>query len=134
LNRLIACLALCGLVSPAPAASLKNSARKAEKNGWIYVHLEGTPAEIGFQNGFHLAQEIKELQKITALELTHDTGKDYAFFRAAAEKRLWPRIEQEYREELQGIVEGLAAKYVNLDIWDIVVMNASLELNGYYTD
>ncbi|MEO8132198.1 MAG: C45 family peptidase, partial [Bryobacteraceae bacterium] len=62
------------------------------------------------------------------------SGKDYAFFRAAAEKRLWPKIEPEYRAELQGIVDGLAAKYVRLDLWDIVVMNASLELNGYYTD
>lgn len=134
MKQLLACVALFGFLSSAPAASLKNSSRKAERNGWIYVHLEGSPAEIGFQNGFHLAREIKELQKILALELKHDTGKDYAFFRAAAEKRLWPKIEPEYRAELQGIVDGLAAKNVKLDLWDVVVMNASLELNGYYTD
>ena len=59
--------------------------------------LEGSPAEIGFQNGFHLALEINELQKILALQLKHDTGKDYAFFRAAVEKRLRPKIEPKYR-------------------------------------
>ena len=31
-------------------------------------------------------------------------------------------------------MDGLAAKNVKLDLWDVVVMNASLELNGYYTD
>jgi hypothetical protein len=113
---------------------LKKSSRRAEQNGWIYVHLEGSPSEIGFQNGYLLADEIKTLQKTLALELTHDTGKDYQFFRAAAEKRLWPHIEAEYRDELQGIVQGLSAKNVKLDLWDIVVLNASLELNGYYTD
>ncbi len=134
MKQLFTCLALLGFLTSAQAASLKNSARRTEQNGWIYVHLEGSPAEIGFQNGFHLAQEIKELQRILALELTHDSGKDYAFFRAAAEKRLWPKIDPEYRAELQGIVDGLAAKSVKLDLWDVVVMNASLELNGYYTD
>ena len=134
MKQLLFFLAFFSFLASASAASLKNSARRTEQNGWIYVHLEGSPSEIGFQNGFHLAQEIKELQKILALELTHDSGKDYAFFRVAAEKRLWPKIEPEYRAELQGIVDGLAAKYVKLDLWDVVVMNASLELNGYYTD
>ena len=115
-------------------ARLKKSSRHAEQNGWIYIHLEGSPSEIGFQNGYLLSEEIKFLQKTIALELTHDTSKSYAFFRTAAEKRLWPRIEPEYREELQGIVQGLNAKNVKLDIWDIVVMNATLELNGYFTD
>ncbi|MEO8132083.1 MAG: peptidase C45, partial [Bryobacteraceae bacterium] len=70
MKQLFACVALLGFLSSAPAASLRNSSRKTEQNGWIYVHLEGSPAEIGFQNGFHLAQEIKELQKILELELT----------------------------------------------------------------
>ena len=31
-----------------------------EKGGWTYVHLEGTPAEIGFQHGQLLPAEIQE--------------------------------------------------------------------------
>ena len=45
---------------------------------------------------------------------------------------LWPHIEAEYREELQGIVDGLAAKGVTLDVWDVVATNAWLELDPYY--
>ncbi len=34
---------------------LKNGFRRPEKNGWTFVHLEGKPAEIGFQHGYLLA-------------------------------------------------------------------------------
>ncbi|HUQ90862.1 MAG TPA: hypothetical protein VM120_04210, partial [Bryobacteraceae bacterium] len=113
-------------------ARLKKSFRRAAQHGWTYVHLEGSPAEIGFQHGYHLAPEIEDLLKVIALGLTHDSDADYNFYRSAAQKVFWPQIEQEYREELQGIVQGLNARGVKLDIWDVVVMNASLELNPYY--
>lgn len=134
-------LVVFGLVAAAPPPArdaqsdprLKKSLRKPEQNGWIFVHLEGTPSEIGFQHGFLLAAEIEDAHKVVTLGLTHDSKKEYAFFRAAAEKVLWPRIESQYREELKGIVEGLKAKNVSLDLWDVVVLNAWLELSPYYT-
>jgi hypothetical protein len=112
---------------------LKKSLRRPDQNGWIFVHLEGSPSEIGFQHGYLLAPEIEDAQKVVALGLTHDSKKDYAFFRTAAEKVLWPHIEAQYREELKGIAEGLKAKNVPLDLWDVVVLNAWLELTPYYT-
>jgi len=126
-------------ISAAPARDqqsdprLKKSFRKPDQNGWIYVHLEGTPSEIGFQHGFLLASEIADTQKVVTLGLTHDSKKDYSFFRNAAEKVLWPHIESQYREELKGIVEGLKAKGVALDLWDVVALNAWLEVSPYYT-
>jgi hypothetical protein len=114
-------------------ARLKSASRAAEKNGWIQVHLEGTPGEIGFQHGYLLAHEIEDAQKAIALSLTHDS-KSWAHFRGVAEKLLWPHVEEEYRAELQGIVEGLHAKGVKLDVWDMVVTNAWLELSPYYTN
>jgi hypothetical protein len=113
---------------------LKKSFRRPDQSGWIFVHLEGSPAEIGFQHGYLLAPEIEDAQKVVALGLTHDSKKDYAFFRTAAEKVLWPHIEAQYREELKGMVEGLKAKNVPLDLWDVVALNAWLELTPYYTD
>ncbi len=110
---------------------LKSSLRRPEQNGWIYVHLEGKPAEIGFQHGYHLAPEIEDAQKVIALELTHDTGRDWQFYRDAAEKMLWPHIEAEYREELNGIAEGLKARGVKLDLWDVVATNAFPEFPYY---
>jgi hypothetical protein len=110
---------------------LKQSFRRPEQNGWTFVHLEGQPAEIGFQHGYLLAAEIVDVLKVTQAELAHEDKKDWAFFRDAARSMMWPRIEEEYREELQGIVDGANAKGVKLDIWDVVALNAAEEWDYY---
>jgi len=110
---------------------LKHSFRQPAKNGWTFVHLEGRPAEIGFQHGYLLAAEIEDMLKVTALEVSHDNKKDWQFFRDAARDMMWPRIEKEYREELQGIVDGARAKGVKLDLWDVVALNGALEWEYY---
>jgi Phospholipase B len=112
-------------------ARLKHAFREPQRNGWTFVHLEGSPADIGFQHGYLLAPEIEDTLKVTMLEQTHDYGKDWEFFRAAARTMMWPRIEPEYREELQGIVDGARAKGVKLDLWDVVALNGSLEWEYY---
>ena len=120
---------------PQPGSSqdprLKSAFRKPAENGWTMVHLEGSPAEIGFQNGYLLAPEIQDIQKVEALELTHDNHRNWDFFRKAAKNVLWPHVEAEYREELQGITDGVNAHGVKLDLWDIVALNASLEWPYY---
>ncbi len=88
---------------------LKGAFRRPKQSGWIYVHLEGTPAEIGFQHGWLLAAEIKEALQVTALELTHDAKRPWAFFREIAQKELSPRIENQYREEREGCQAGEAS-------------------------
>jgi hypothetical protein len=112
---------------------LAKSFRRPDLNGWIFVHLEGAPSEIGFQHGYLLAPEIEDAHKVIMLGLTHDSHKSSGFFRSAAEKVLWPRIEPQYREELKGIADGLKARGVAMDLWDVVTMNAWLELSPYYT-
>src|SRR5690349_13341272 len=116
---------------PLPDPRLKTASRAAERNGWIQVHLEGTPAAIGYQHGYLLAPEIEDNFRVISKEVAHDEKKSWAFFRKAAEEVFWPRIEQEYRDELNGIVEGLKARDSKLDVWDIVALNAWLELPYY---
>ncbi len=131
---LVSALALA-LQTPEPAvrSQLRNSLRRPQENGWVYVRLEGSPGQIGFQHGYLLAREIEDAQKAVALEITHGS-KDWTFFRDAARNVLWPHVEQQYRQELQGIVDGLHARGGTLDLWDIVALNAWTELPGYYTD
>src|SRR5947209_1687693 len=139
MHRLLTILFSAALTFAAPgkvstshdAAKLKKAFRKPQRNGWIFVHLEGSPAEIGYQHGYLLASEIADAHRAVKISLTHDS-KDWTFFRDAAKNVLWPHVEPEYRAELEGIAAGLAAKAVPLDLWDIVATNAWLELDPYY--
>jgi hypothetical protein len=127
--------ALLLLASAAQAADprLVGSSRQPDNNGWIQVRLAGAPKDIGYQHGHHLAPEIADAQQVIRLVLTHDTHKTYDFFRDAARQVYWPKIEREYRDELEGIVEGLASRGVRLDLWDVLVLNLWNELIPYYT-
>ncbi len=116
----------------AKSAELLNGSSRGAKNGWITVQLAGTPQAIGYQHGYLLAPEIADALKVTKLNMLHDSKKDWTFFRNVAQTVLWPNIEEEYRLELTGIAEGATAHGVKIDVWDVVVLNASIEL-GYYT-
>lgn len=110
---------------------LKNAYR-FERAGWVYVHLEGSPSEIGFQHGYLLEPEIVDGLKAIQLLFAHDTKRDWNFYRDTAQNVLWPHIETEYRQELQGIADGLKSRGASLDLWDVVALNAKEELPDYY--
>lgn len=137
MRPIIACFALLlagftlSSYEPRTDPRLDGAFRLPTQNGWTFVHLEGTPAEIGFQHGYLLAKEIEDGYKVLIHETKHDTEKDWDFFRRAAREVYWPHIEQEYREELQGIADGLKARGVKFDVWDVAAANAWLELGSY---
>jgi hypothetical protein len=103
-----------------------------ERGGWTYVHLEGTPEQMGFQHGALLSAEIEDMVKVAKVEREHSTKRDWGFYRKAARTMLWPHIEPEYQEELTGIAKGAQSKGSKLDVWDIVALNGSEELPEYY--
>jgi len=103
-----------------------------QRGGWTYVHLAGTPSEIGYQHGLLLSAEILDMVGVLKLETQHETHRDWAFYREAAKKQLWPHIEAEYQQELEGIAKGVQAVGVKLDVWDIVALNGGIELPEYY--
>jgi hypothetical protein len=131
---LLVAVAFAGLAHRAAAADdarMKGSSRGA-RNGWITVRLEGAPSDIGYQHGKLLAPEIADALAVARLSLTHDGKHDWAFYRKAAQTVFWPRVDVEYRQEMQGIADGAAAAGARIDLWDVVALNASIEF-GYYT-
>ena len=110
---------------------LKGSYR-FERNGWIYVHLEGSPEQLGYQHGKLLAKETEDLLRVTRPFLQHETRRNWDFYRKASQDILWPKIESDYQRELDGIVKGLNDSGVKVDRWDIVALNALEELPYYY--
>ncbi len=117
---------------PAAGADLLQGSYRFEKNGWIYVHLEGPPKTLGYQHGYLLANEIGDLLRVVKPFLKHTTRRDWDFYRKAGQDILWPKIDAEYQAEIDGIVAGLAARKVTADRWDIVALNALEELPYYY--
>jgi hypothetical protein len=109
-----------------------DGATRGERGGWIAVRLHGSPTEVGYQHGRLLAAEITDALAVARLSATRDGKRDWAFFRRTAETVFWPRAGTEYQEELRGIAEGAVAGGAQLDLWDVVALNANIEAS-YYT-
>jgi hypothetical protein len=62
----VACMFICSCsdnASSKKTTTYSNNNRLAkasreDKNGWIYLHLEGSPADIGYQHGYLIATEM----------------------------------------------------------------------------
>ncbi|MDE3213467.1 MAG: peptidase C45, partial [Bacteroidota bacterium] len=113
------------------SAILSKASRK-DVNGWIYLHLEGTPFEIGYQHGYLAAPEIDTSIQATAFLLQHKTHLDWSFYRRAAQSFLWNKLDREYKDEINGIVKGLQDRNIHYDSLDITAFNAQEELAYYY--
>jgi len=104
-----------------------------ERGGWVYVHLEGDAEAVGFQHGYLLAPEIEDAFPAVSTNMMHSTQRDWPFFRQVAREILWPKLDPEYQQELEGIAEGLHARTGSeLDVWDIVALNSFEEVPDYY--
>jgi hypothetical protein len=117
---------------PSTATRQLSKAHRFEKDGWIYVHLEGSPEDVGYQHGYLLANEIADLLRVIKPYLESSSRRGWSFYRDAAERMLWPGIDDEYRREIDGIVRGLTARGISADRWDLVALNANQELPYYY--
>jgi hypothetical protein len=117
--------------SPAPDARL-GGAYKFNEGGWTYVHLAGSPEQIGFQHGYLLTKEIEDNLQVYSVEAVNLDKRPWEFFREAGKTVLWPKLDPEYKAELQGIADGLKAQGSTVDLWDVVAMNGDEELKGYY--
>jgi hypothetical protein len=134
----LGCCAFAGNEAPvsqdASDVRLARAFRNPAEGGWIFVHLEGTPSGIGFQHGYLLPREIEDSKRAIELSTTHEVKHTWAEIREVAQTVFWPRVPEEYRQELQGMAEGLKAHGSRLDIVDLVAMNAYMEFPYYYDE
>src|ERR1700758_5080192 len=128
----LSCLLTCAAMAAARPDPRLDKAYRFQQGGWTYIHLEGSPSDVGHQHGSLLAPEIPDAFEAIKLFDTHSTQRNWEFFRTTAREVLWPHIDSEYQQELQGIADGVKAHGVDLDVYDIVALNAFEEVPDYY--
>jgi hypothetical protein len=109
-----------------------SKASREDKNGWVYLHLEGSPADIGYQHGYLVSTEIDSALQMMRYFLQNSTQRNWDFYRDAARRFFWNKLDPEYKQEIDGIVEGLQAKGKKYDSLDITALNGWMELASYY--
>ena len=101
-----------------------------DRNGWIYVHIEGTPYERGFQHGYLVASELEEIMENMKYLTYWNTGKEWKFFVEAGEKLFVSRIDTEFLEEIKGIAEGVQSAGTEITWEEVLAWNGYFELSG----
>ena len=131
---LIAPLRLAMMAGPS-AQEQKSWLAKAvryEKNGWIYLHIEGDARVRGFQHGYLLAREIAEGLRVRRELWKHQSGMEWDWLVAKSRAMLTPKIDPENLAEIDGIVEGMRAANVVSSRDEMVAYNGWIELAAYW--
>jgi hypothetical protein len=109
-----------------------SKANRHEKEGWIYLHIEGSPEERGFQHGYLLAGEIKESIRVLSEAWHYQSALEWQWLVQKAGNMLTPKVDQENMAEIVGIAEGMKVAGVSTTADEIVAYNAFMELIWYW--
>lgn len=109
-----------------------SKANRHEKEGWIYLHIEGTPRERGFQHGYLLSKDINEALRILSTSWHHQTAMEWSWYVKKAGEILTPKVEAENLAEIDGIAEGMKAAGITTSRDEIVAFNGYMELMDYW--
>jgi hypothetical protein len=137
---LAAGVCLCSAPSRADSAASLTSgqqaclgkARRFERAGWIYLHIEGEPWERGFQHGYLLAKEIAAGLSTARVRWEHQSALDWQWLVNRAAAMFVPKIDQESLAELEGISEGLRAAGQPVSREELIAYNGIIELSDYW--
>jgi hypothetical protein len=122
-----------GPVTPEPAQiAQQGNGYRFDRNGWVYVHIEGEPYERGYQHGYLLAPELKEILRSLEYLTYWNTGMTWKFFVEEAQKQFLNYIDQEFLEEMKGIADGAKAAGTNISWQEVLAWNGYDELTGYW--
>jgi hypothetical protein len=109
--------------------SLLRKAERHAKNGWIYLHIEGSPVDRGFQHGCLLAPQIAENLRITRALWEHDSAMDWPWLVERSRTLFETNIDAECLGEIDGIVEGMKSAGIATSRAEIIAYNAWFELD-----
>jgi hypothetical protein len=140
-HRLILNLTLCLLcfANARASAALSDSQRacvqkaeRHEKDGWIYLHIEGGPQERGFQYGYLLAKEISQSLRVRQSVWQYTSGMDWSWLIEKSKAMYTPKVDPESLAELGGMSDGLAAAGAVHSVDELIAYNGWFELAWYW--
>ena len=106
---------------------LRNACR-ADRGGWIHLHIEGEPRTRGFQHGYLMARELADILAQVRFTTRWDTGEDFGFFVGAARKLYTRHLDAELAAEIAGIAEGATKGGTPLSFDEALAWNAYIEM------
>jgi len=126
-----------GLTVASENESITISSEQYEKGyryniqGWIYLHIEGDPYERGYQHGYLLADEIVDM--IQRWNDIFPQKWSWKVHRLDAYRLFWNKYPEEYKQEIQGIADGVKDRGDKIDgrsvdYKDILAMNEMYEM------
>jgi hypothetical protein len=107
-------------------------AKRFERHGWIYLHIEGEAKERGFQHGYLLGPEIAEGLRVTRASWEHASAMEWQWLIERASAMFTPRIDAENLAELDGIADGMRAAGHPTTRDELIAYNGIIELSGYW--
>jgi hypothetical protein len=113
-------------------ALLEKSSLAKPKQGWIQITISGEPYERGFQHGYLLSDQFKNIHKVLSFIVKTFFNKSLADYTKDCSSLITPNIKKHYPEffeEIKGISMG--AK-VPIDF--IVAWNSLLSMYSYYNN
>jgi len=138
-QRMIVLLMMLGCAHQAMPGSLTSEqqqclskARRFERQGWIYLHVEGEPKDRGFQHGYLLASEINEGLRVTRVCWEYATAMPWPWAIEKAGRMFSPHIDAENLSELDGIANGMAAAGHPTTRDELIAYNSIIELTSYW--
>jgi len=132
MRRLLVCLLLAF-----PAAALTTEqqtwishAKREARDGWVYLHIEGSPRQRGFQHGYLMAHEIDDGLRMRRREWEYVDGMEWSWLTTKVKTLVVPKIDSELLAEIDGIAEGMNAAGVHATREDLVAYNDWFDLEG----
>lgn len=114
---------------------------RRDENGWVFVHVEGSPAERGLYYGYLMANEIVSAVTEAKSLVELQTGVPWDFFLNSDlsiihswKKHLKSDMYKEFYDELEAIAIGvkIGAPESNISTDDLILWNGYEELTDYW--
>lgn len=107
-------------------------ASREDVNGWAHVKVQGSPYEVGFQEGYLLKDEYEDAMRVYK-HITYEVyGMTYEWFVEQGAKIHKDKIPERLIQEMQGMADGLCAAGYEETLDGIIGWNAYYEITGYW--